>query len=321
MKRHISRIASWFFVITMLTTHSSFAIEQENANAEPAPENEAGSQNQVAADKAVAQGSAIERAAKQRIEHLRAQYPPEQIRQLEAEGEQFTALWRKDRSGAALGAVLLVPAVGQTANWPNTIDVLRNELSVNGWSTLSIDLKIPHWKHKSSKSGTETETLDTHNLARISAAIEFLHSEGQYNIVLAGYGESAERILNYSGESGATGMRKTVPSSTSAKRKRPVRALILISAIGRGETKLSPMIETYPHKDMPFLDITFGAHYLDTFDADARKSAARANGIKAYIQFKTVEPNSMVFSAENRLSRRVRGFLNRHAKGVEIDKR
>jgi hypothetical protein len=258
----------------------------------------------------------LKHAADKRLELLRKQYPARELVELSANDETFSALWRKDRSGDALGAVLLVPALGQTANWPNTIDVLRNELPQTGWSTLSIDLKAHSWD----ENIETTQEMSTDNKARIRSAVEFLHEKGQFNIVLAGYGESANRILDYSGQ-GETGMKKNVPSSRSTQKKRPIRALIMIAGSGYQAMKLSPALESYVYQDMPILDVVFGSHYLDTHDAQARKKAARSNGFSKYIQIKTVEPNSHVFESENRLSRRVRGFLERYAKGVEIDRR
>jgi len=250
------------------------------------------------------------------IQLLKAQYPERDIINLNGETGEFTALWKKDQSGAAYGAVLLVPSNGQTANWPNTIDVLRNELPKNGWSTLSIDIA-----HSTSKD--DTGATQQQNIARLRAAIAFLNEQGQYNIVLAGYGLSCSLIVEYATHGDALGMKRSVSSSQTTKLKRPVRALILISPLSQEGERLSEKISEFPFKDMPMLDIVFGSHYLDTFDSKERVGSARSANIEHYLQTKSVEPSSSarVFGNDNRLSRRVRGFLDTHAKGVEIERR
>ncbi len=266
-----------------------------------------------------------------RMAQLKSQYPKEDYLSLQANNEPFTALWKKDQSGEALGAVLIVPSDGQTANWPNTIDVLRNELPQDGWSTLSIDIEsrrstLPSKSRNSASpetKKTEDTTKDDINIARIESAISFLHEQGQYNIVLAGYGYSTSRILNYASRKDALGMNRTIKSRQRANLKRPVRALILISPFSYGGERLSTQLNQFPYKNMPILDIIFGSHYLDTFDSKERVSAARSSRFKHYVQSKSVEPtgSGRLFGQENRLSRRIRGFLDTYAKGVEIERR
>ena len=269
---------------------------------------------------------------RERISQLQAHYPPEDLVSLQANGAAFSALWKKDQSGDALGAVLIGPSNGQTANWPNTIDVLRNELPVDGWSTLSIDIDhdVSMQNDAAMKiSDDQVQTgakpmLNKHpNLGRIEAAIGFLHEQGQYNIVIVGYGLSTRLVLEYASRTDALGMNRTIKSRQGANLKRPVRALILISPLSYQGEKLSDTLKKFPYKDMPVLDIIFGTHYLDTFDSKDRLRTARGMRFKNYIQTKSVEPTSgeKLFGQENRLSRRIRGFLDRHAKGVEIERR
>jgi len=247
-----------------------------------------------------------------RMAQLKSQYPKEDYLSLQANNEPFTALWKKDQSGEALG-------------------VLRNELPQDGWSTLSIDIEsrrstLPSKSRNSASpetKKTEDTTKDDINIARIESAISFLHEQGQYNIVLAGYGYSTSRILNYASRKDALGMNRTIKSRQRANLKRPVRALILISPFSYGGERLSTQLNQFPYKNMPILDIIFGSHYLDTFDSKERVSAARSSRFKHYVQSKSVEPtgSGRLFGQENRLSRRIRGFLDTYAKGVEIERR
>jgi len=258
---------------------------------------------------------------------LKSQYPADDLQELSANGESFNALWRKDQSGDAFGAVLLVPADGQTANWPHTIDVLRTELPRTGWGTLSIDIKqrkrdkVPSRPNSAEPQAPSTNPpSDTggpdDNHARIEAAIEFLHSEGQYNIILAGYGNSAHRIVEYTASQQNPQNRTTGASLSPA-----TRAIIVINGKSYGGGSLAPALSSINNRSMPIQDIVFGQHHLDLADADIRRSESRSLRFKKYFQLRIMEPSSTIFGEENRLSRRVRGFLSKHAKGVEINRR
>jgi hypothetical protein len=251
---------------------------------------------------------------------LREQYPQEDLRKLDSDtGESFNALWRKDQTGDAFGAVLIVPDNGQTANWPHTIDVLRLDLPNHGWSTLSIDLveKKPRVFSKNrEQADTNDDAIYQNNLARMQAALTFLNSEGQYNIVAVGYGESAVRLIDF--------MTTLSPSSPAmpgnSKKTGPVRALVLINARNTIDDIQDTAFDKLVWRDVPVLDVFFGTHFRDPFEISNRRKAAKKNRLSTYYQLKLLEPSSTVFAGENRLSRRIRGFLNNNAKGVEIER-
>lgn len=294
-----------------------------------------------------------------RIQSLKQQYPAEDIRELSAEGGTFTALWREDRSGKANGAVLLVPTDGQTANWPQTVDVLRTDLPKHGWSTLAIDIaftsppKAPPRPTRanvtqeaengqtSPDSTEDTEPAETsdaprddsrisplspkqieqQNRSRIEAGIQFLNAQGQYNIIFVGYGQSAERVTKFASEGEGAGLQANGRTLPATGMQRPARALIIINPKTTDNQAFKSLIKDIPYKKMPILDIVVGKHYLDMLDAEQREITALEEGFETYLQYLTVEPNTTVFNTENRLSRRILGFLNQYAKGVEIERR
>lgn len=312
----------------------------------------------------------------QRVAQLKAQYPPADIRQLADSEGSFNALWREDQSGDAFGAILIIPTDGQTANWPHSINVLRTELPLHGWSTLTIDIapiaekKIPKRPKKKIKASStpedsnteqasETEQADaitqqndiqdsdtnknedgnepladdakalaenenssepkmvdknTHGHDRIKAGLNYLHEQGQYNVVVLGYGNSARRALQFA--------KTTNPEDSKSRPKRnadyPLRAIILINPSNFDEGQLSQIYDDLAYKSTPILDVLYQTHYLDYTEAKARKMKARRLGFMNYTQVRLLEPSTTIFNDENRLSRRVRGFLDRHAKGVEV---
>lgn len=333
------------FFFTVLSSTATFSIEKEGPHSAKAL-SEAPLPPQKEKSRPDPEG--------ERIRALKSEYPEKDLRKLHANGKEFTALWRQDHSGKAFGAILIVPTDGQTANWPNTIDVIRTELPKSGWSTLAIDIepiastKAPPRVSGISPEPSATEQKDMHasaktdmtasaeskndavqaptnadssNKNRIEAAIQFLNNQGQYNIIMVGYGQSAKRVLDYANDAKSSGMKKTMRSNAGNKMQRPIRAMILINPQQIDSGPIGPLIDSFNYKEMPILDLIIGKHYLDTLDANARKQVARSAGYEHYFQVKLLEPSSVVFGKENRLSRRIRGFLNKHAKGVEIDKR
>lgn len=81
------------------------------------------------AERSVAAASALER-----------QLPPEEQQQLRAGDETFLALWKPANAGEPNGVVILLPASGESADWPQAIGPLRNKLPDAGWSSLSLTL-------------------------------------------------------------------------------------------------------------------------------------------------------------------------------------
>ncbi len=288
------------------------------------------------------------------IKQLQASYRTEELVRLKADGKAFSALWRQERKGKAFGAVLIVPADGQTPNWPHSIDVLRQDLSLSGWSTLAIETalmpspKVPARptaaepkaakqtantspqgsdntqensadttntteapaarKNNIESSELNSQTLSDTSMLRIDSAFDYLHEQGQFNIVLIGYGNSAKRVLDFVRDN------RDQPD-------RAVRALVLVQAQAHNGGPLAPEFRRFDSLSLPLLDVYFDLHELDRREAAARKNAAREQRFDAYEQLKLREPDYEIFANENQLSRRVKGFLNRKAKGVEIGRR
>lgn len=246
---------------------------------------------------------------------------------LKAGGSKFISLWEPDRSGNPFGAVLIVHGEGQTADWPYTIRALRQTLPDNGWSTLSISLPNPEKNTPPPRPDSPPSTApapQTESLVsdRMKAAMSFLNNKGQYNIVILAHGVGAARSMQYLSELTNTGM-GNIPSGgrnrATAIIERPIRALIMVNArngIAGAENNLTKHLTD---RSLPMMDIYFGDHVLDSTEPAERKLAAKKNRIANYHQAKLMEPAVNWQEGENRLTRRVRGFLNKYAKGVEID--
>lgn len=83
------------------------------------------------------------RSAEQQ-EALKRELPAEQQKQLQAGDESFLALLRPSIPAKARGILILVPGDGESADWPNVVAPLRNDLPNYGWDTLSLSLPDPY---------------------------------------------------------------------------------------------------------------------------------------------------------------------------------
>jgi len=75
---------------------------------------------------------------------LAQQLPAEQQKQLHAGDESFLALFQPSIPAKARGILILVPGDGESADWPNVVAPLRNDLPTYGWDTLSLSLPDPY---------------------------------------------------------------------------------------------------------------------------------------------------------------------------------
>lgn len=280
---------------------------------------------------------------------------------LKANGKAFIALWKTENSGTPAGAVLFFHGEGQHLDWPGTVTELRENLVRFGWATLSITLPDPiapappakpspeprnppeTSKPTAAESSTNTAAssslktappqsekrdVESDALARANAAMAFLNTKGQYNIVLIGHGIGAARAARFlntlSGAKNNSGLnRKLSQSRTQAIISRPVRAMVLVNA--RNTIPFAPEIQGQTviswinHKEMPVLDIYTRYHLADVFEPAARRKEAQEKQLSTYIQVNIKPPLTYNSEDENALAKRVRGFLNKYAKGVKID--
>jgi len=71
---------------------------------------------------------------------LERQVPQQEQQQLQAGGDSFLALWKPANTSSPLGAVILIPGAGETADWPQAIGPLRRKFPDAQWSSLSLTL-------------------------------------------------------------------------------------------------------------------------------------------------------------------------------------
>ncbi len=147
-------------------------------------------------------------------------------------------------------------------------------------------------------------------IARLEAAINYLHQQGQFNIVLMGSGVGALRAVCFL---------KDVPKTEQTTQSRLIRSLIMINARNRLPLDSRQLQKCLDTPEMPVLDIYLGIEERDQQDAKQRLKYARRSGYQIYQQLRLPEMASNTMLGENRLSRRIRGFMETHAQGVKVD--
>ena len=149
---------------------------------------------------------------------------------------------------------------------------------------------------------------------RLEAALKFLHDRGQFNIILLGNGIGAIRAQQF--------LEKITPQVANpklkAKLEKPVRAMVIINGRNALPTAEDAFDDWFNDPEVPVLDI-----FVDTDDrnrsaAGLRKTLARQKGVIAYKQVRLAELAAENSWGENRLSRRVRSFLDSNAVGIEV---
>ena len=291
-----------------------------------------------------------ERAKEQRYAE---QFADDGYIKLETDGRMFAGLWAPARGEQQYGALLLLHGEGQNPDWPNTLRVIRQTLADFGWSTLSISLPDPQMtvytkpmmdKPNREKNMTKTmdkpsdtanqnaqsspmpkqmrQTVDIENLVnqRIDTAFKFLNDKGQFNIIIAGEGLGATRAARYANmlleKNGEQSSRQMNDAN-----QRPVRALAMIDPQPQIPNVDKALEDFLNAPELPILDAYPKTHYEKSMAAKARKKLAKLNRVKTYIQHGYVFNSANPTQNATALTRRVRGFLTNHARGVEIDKK
>jgi len=162
----------------------------------------------------------------------------------------------------------------------------------------------------SSDSPTVSEIIDK----RLESALRFLHDNGQFNIIMIGAGMNAIVAQQFS--------EKITPKIENAQLQgqleKPIRAIVLINTKNRLPTMEQEFDGWFSDPALPVLDIYFRQDSRNQYHAEKRKRLASQQGATAYQQVAINEVSAERSWGENKLSRRVRSFLEKNASGVEV---
>jgi hypothetical protein len=271
--------------------------------------------------------------------------------------DTFLAIWNADRTGDAKGAILIIHAEGEHPTWPRTTRPLHDSLPDYGWATMAIHLPNPHKKTTSPrtlpvKTATLITTQDNHEAQvaakkptstqsaippsssthsstkpimintesmsndRLEAALQFLHDKGQFNVILMGSGVGAIRAHHF--------IKSITPIITDKKLKekleKPIQASIIFNARNRLPTDNNNFDAWFFDPEIPVLDIYTTHDIRNQKEAHIRKVLGKRKKVIKHDQIKIIHMNYEATWKENILSRRIRSFLEKNLKGIEINK-
>jgi hypothetical protein len=160
----------------------------------------------------------------------------------------------------------------------------------------------------------KTINIDKEIEAKLASALKFLHERGQFNIVLMGNGVGAIRTHEF--------MKSITPKITDKKLKakieKPIRASIIFNARNKRTLDDKDYEEWFFDPEVPILDIYTDTDIRNLHDAKVRKTLGKQKKVTTHSQVKLAEMSYEKNHNENRLSRRIRSFLDAYVQGIEV---
>jgi len=238
---------------------------------------------------------------------------------------KFFAVYDPDQSGQPKGAVIILHDANSHPDKPEVIRPLRSDLPVHGWASISIQL--PYLS--SVDDYTNKQTIINQ---RINSAANYMQTLGISNIALLGHGTGAMAATAY----------------LSAPQDASIQAFIAISlglldksekaeSISQQLEKITvPILDIYGSNDLDHVTGTAmtralaakissgtvtSSKQIDSYkrSAIAKSSTQNSQGYISYRQV-VIEGASHDFTGVSTLlTKRVAGWLERHAKGVSVN--
>lgn len=238
---------------------------------------------------------------------------------------KFFTVFDADKSGHPKGGVIILHDANSHPDKPEVIRPLRTNLPTHGWPTVTIQL--PHIASLNEYASNQ-ETVNK----RISSAIDHLKSNGLSNIALIGHGTGAMLATTYLATQPNPVIQAFVAVSLGMldKNNKPE------SLIYQFEKIKVPILDIYGSNDLDHVtstamsralaaklssDTATNSNQTDSYkrSAIAKSSTQKSQGYISYRQI-ILEGASHDFSGSaNQLSKRIAGWLERHAKGVEVN--
>ncbi len=218
---------------------------------------------------------------------------------LRADDHGFLAIHTEADTPKTVGAAIILHGMGADPNRATIIRPLRTDLAEHGWTTLSLQMPVAArdapasaWRRVVAEAGP-----------RIDAAIARLKDSGILNIVLIGHSLGADMGLSY----------------LARRQPEAVRAFVAIGLSAGGNKPDDSVLQAIAKLKIPVLDI-FGGEDLPAVrqTARARRNTARNAGNKQYRQIGIDGADHFFSDMDDVLDSRIRAWLHKTAKGVEI---
>jgi hypothetical protein len=285
----------------------------------------------------------------QRNRTLVAKALPDESLWLDTEYGKILAMHRVTEAKSTFGTLILIHAAEDPQRWPTTLENLRANLPRYGWETLAIAVPqktlvpVPGRSFSSASSGSPAESdsdsgaepansaaekpidesassstaasISREQLiaAYLNAAVQYLIKNNQLNFVLLTDNSSAYHSLVK-----LKPLFEETPTSSDSTNAW-LRAVILtnlqpLEPLDKGELE-----SIFQPSQLPIMDIFFAPDYNEQRNArDLHRAVAMRQKMEKYRQLKLDnQPNATEGDFQSFLLGRIRGFMQRHAKGTE----
>ena len=254
---------------------------------------------------------------------------------------KILALYRRTEARETKGALLLLHAAEDPQVWPPALENLRRNLPKYGWETLAISLpqqhpvKVPARETQPASTNAEpdqqtepatppaaveapsvsTPAREQLIKAYLLAALNFLNEKGQFNLVVLVDNSSFYWCMQLLSPSIKTN--QVDPNTVDG----PLQALIITNLQPQEPLSTQELEASFNQPQLPVLDIFFAPDDLEQkHQRELHKTVAMRNKLD-YYQPLLLEPYPKIIETHTTsfLLGRVRGFMEKKAKGTEID--
>jgi hypothetical protein len=253
---------------------------------------------------------------------------------------KILVLYRRTEAKVTKGALLLLHAAEDPQVWPPALENLRQKLPQYGWETLAISLpqKYPQAAPERDQaaltsSESPTNTPDNSSAAPTApssvatppareqlikayllAALGFLNEKGQFNLVVLVDNSSFYWCMQLLSPNIKTN--KADPNTVDG----PLQALVITNLQPQEPLLVHELENSLNQPQLPVLDIFFAPDNNEQkSQRELHKTVAMRNKLDYYQQFSIEQQPKIIESdAASFLLARVRGFMEKKAKGAEV---
>jgi len=238
---------------------------------------------------------------------------------------KFFAIYDPDQTGQPKGGVIILHDASSNPDKPEVIRPLRNILPLHGWASISIQL--PYLA--SIDDYTNQQALINQ---RINSAANYLQTVGIGNIAILGHGTGAMAATAYLSSQQDASIQAFIAISLGMinKDKKPESITQQIEKI------TVPILDIYGSNDLPHVtntamsralaakissDAVTNSQKIGSYkrSAIAKSSTQNSQGYISYRQIIIEGANHDFSGAAQQLTKRIAGWLERHAKGVTVN--
>ncbi|MBK3479624.1 alpha/beta hydrolase family protein [Pseudomonas sp. MF6751] len=272
--------------------------------------------------------------SQQEASALERQVPQQEQQQLQAGSDSFLALWKPANSAEAEGVVILIPGVGENADWPQAIAPLRRKLPDAAWGTLSLSLPdvsvdtLPPRVIEPPEAVVDTSSKEGSTAAKPVEQAASAEAEGTDPAVVPGADEQdktdAKRIFDRIDAAVAFAQTQSARSvvllghGTGAwwaarylSEKQPSQVQRLVMVAGKTPAARQPDLQQLaPALKVPTADVFYQEGALERKNAQERLQAAKRSKNDSYKQVSLTALPGNSAAEQEQLYRRVRGWLS-----------